>query len=177
MCQAALNTIKEPTVLLQCDCDELWTAKQMEAIWFWLSKASPVMTCARFDCVYMVGPNLRVVGRNCWGQQRGEFLRAWRFTPGMKMRHEPPFLEGINGPGEVCMSNQTTRDLGLVFFHWAYVFESQVAYKESFYGYVNATEHWRSLQKYTGPFPVQLKRFLPWVDSFAQVAPLFQKQG
>jgi len=163
MCQAALDSIIEPTVLMQIDADELWTWSQLHNIYceFWVQ---PEITCGRFDCGYMVGPNLRTVGRNCWGQNEGEFLRVWRFTPGQKMRHEPPFLEGVNGPSEFGMDNEYTRKRGYVFVHWAYAFEDQVAFKEKFYGYSGAVASWKKLQQYKGPFPTPLKPFFHWVN-------------
>jgi len=163
MVQTALDTIKEPCTLMQIDVDELWQSSQLEVIHETFTQLTHV-SCARFDCVYMVGPNLRTVGRNCWGQNAGEFLRAFRFTPGQKMTHEPPFLEGVNGPDERCLMNTYTGMMRCVFDHWAYAFEDQVEYKELFYGYDGAVEGWRRLQAYKGPFPTPLKPFFPWVN-------------
>lgn len=172
MCAAALETIKEPCILMQMDADELWESDHLERISQLVEWKR--CNCARFDCVYMVGPNLRVVGRNCWGQQHGEFLRAWRFEPGMTMRHEPPFLNGVNGPNERPMHNETTRDYGLVFEHWAYAFLDQIEYKQEFYGYTTAVEGWKRLQAYTGPFPTALQPFFPWVNGNPMVDRVFK---
>lgn len=178
MCNAALGSIKEPCALLQMDADELWTPDRLDCLPRIFDDER--ILAARFVCRYLMGPNLVTQGINCYGNNAGEWLRLWKYAPGMRFRtHEPPVLVGRNGDptsNHRIKERHETAAMGLRFDHWAYVFESQVAYKESFYGYANATEHWRSLQKYTGPFPVQLKRFLPWVDSFAQVVPLFQKQ-
>lgn len=163
MCQAALDTIKEPCILMQMDADELYESIHYVRL-LQMFEAMPHHNCARFDCVYMVGHNLRIIGRDCWGMQKGEFLRAWRFTPGMKMRHEPPFLEGVNGPKERCIPNETTRERGIVFMHWAYAFLDQLEYKRDFYGYPTAVEGWKRLQAYKGPFPTALKPFFPWVN-------------
>lgn len=173
MVQAALDTIKQPCVLLQMDADELYESIQYVRL-LQMFDAMPHHNCARFDCVYMVGPNLRIVSRDCWGQQKGEFLRAWRFEPGMKMRHEPPFLEGVNGPKERCIPNEITRERGIIFAHWAYAFLDQVEYKQAFYGYPTAVEGWKRLQAYTGEFPTPLDQFFPWVNGNPMVDRLYR---
>lgn len=179
MCNAGIEHINEPCLLMEVDVDELWTAEQIECI-LDLFETVPDRNCARFFCQYLVGPNIVTVGENCYGNNPAEWLRAWRFQPGMKFRkHEPPELAGINEPvggWEHPFSREDTRGLGYVFSHWAYVFESQVAYKEKFYGYFGAVNQWKRLQSHRGPWPVKLKDFLPWVDDRAQ-ADLLHKPG
>ena len=175
MCNAALEAIPEPCTLLQMDADELWSAPKLDALSSLLTKN--YYRAARFECRYFVGPNLVTIGENSYGNNPGEWLRLWSYLPGMRFRrHEPPELVCSDkrpiSPGSI-MDRWQTKANGLRFDHWAYVFEGQVAYKESFYGYPNATEHWRSLQIYPGPLPVPLKRFLPWVDNAVQVGKLF----
>lgn len=166
MFQHVANQIKEPCCLLEVDSDELWETWQIEKIVEQFDRL-PTYNCARFDCVYMVGQNIRTVGRNCYGANAGEWLRAFRFAPGMEWRsHEPPFLAGVNGPHECCMSNETSRELGLVFWHYAYCFPAQVALKERYYGYANAGEFWARLQANT-KWPTPLRKWLPWVQDDA----------
>lgn len=174
MCNAAIELIDEPCVLLECDADELWLPSQLDKIADILSTGSA--NCLYFFCRYFVGPNLVTSGENCYGNNPGEWLRAWRFIPGMTFsKHEPPVLRGVNERSqEHAFTRELTRDLGLVFDHWAYVFESQVAYKEKFYGYDNAVAHWSRLQIHPGPWPVKLRDFLPWVDDRAKAQPLHQ---
>ena len=52
------------------------------------------------------------------------------------------------------LSVHETHKMGLVFDHFSYVTESQVAFKQKFYGYDNAVTHWRRLQVNT-QWPVQ----------------------
>jgi hypothetical protein len=165
MCNRALATITEPCVLLQIDADELWSAEQIEKIFRLISSPGQI-DAANFYCRYFLGPNIVTVGDNCYGNNPGEWARAWRLYPGMKfVRHEPPVL---NRPPYMVQSRVGTKIMDLVFDHWAYYFEKQVAYKESFYGYKNAVAQWKRLQVHPGPWPVKLKTFLPWVDDRAQ---------
>jgi hypothetical protein len=161
MVNTALETIKEPCVLLQLDMDEFWESVQAQKIYQLL--ADDFFDCARFFCRYFVGPNIIATGESDWGNRPGEFLRAWRFSPGMKMTHEPPRLHGVNGPNERCLSRENSREFGLVFDHYAYVLQQQVAYKEEFYGYSNAVAYWQHLQR-NRTWPLKrLRGFLPWV--------------
>jgi hypothetical protein len=177
MCNYALPFMREPGWLLQMDADELWTPSQLEAMPRLL--ASPLHEAAAFRCRYFVGPNIVTLGTNCYGNNPGEWLRLWRFIPGMMFRkHEPPILEDSNGrvqgAGRLTVSRDQTAQMGFSFDHWAYVFESQVAYKEKFYGYFGATMQWRRLQEHAGPWPARLKDFLQWVDDRA-IADLLHK--
>ncbi len=62
---------------------------------------------------------------------------------------------------------------GLIFDHYAYVYESQVRFKQRYYGYADAVDHWRKLQAHTD-FPCKLKDFLPWVTDNAIVDTLIK---
>jgi hypothetical protein len=168
MVQACTDTIKEPCVLLEVDSDEHWESWQIAGIHALFERQN--FNCARFFFRYYVGQNVITCAENAWGQNPGEFLRAWRFEPGMRWKsHEPPILLGVNEPGlEHCCGRDNTRALGLVAEHYGYAFEKQVAFKRDYYGYADAVKHWRRLQDHPGPFPVRLKDFLPWVDDRAQ---------
>lgn len=174
MCNAALAHINEPCALLQMDADELWTPEQMDRLPNILHDGK--VLAARFFCRYLMGPNLATQGVNCYGNNAGEWLRLWNYSPGMRFRtHEPPVLVGSAGQPIAehrIKDRHETEAMGFRFDHWAYVFERQVAYKEMFYGYGGAVQQWRALQQYAGPFPAVLKHFLPWVDAQAKVGPL-----
>jgi hypothetical protein len=173
MVNAGLPNITEPCVLMQIDVDELWTPEQIDTIVEVFEndgrgKASEM----RFFCRYFVGPNIVTVGENCYGNNPGEWIRVWRFEPGMRfLKHEPPVMnhitDGCSVPREDTRNGWKGCE-GVVFDHWAYVFESQVAYKERFYGYTDAVKHWKRLQAHPGPWPVKLADFLPWCDQRAQ---------
>lgn len=160
MCNWFLPHIAEPGVLMQIDVDEFWTAEQLQSI-VKLFDRFPAVMRMYFRCLYYVGPRIIAVGDNCYGNNPGEWLRAWRFRPGMHFdRHEPPVLAGNKG---MHFNQDLTAQKGLVFDHMAYVYEQQVAFKERFYGYKDAVMHWRRLQA-NAVWPVKLKDFLPWVD-------------
>lgn len=157
--------ISEPSVLMEVDSDEIWTKEQLEKI-VWLFEQNPDIQRMQFFCRYFVGPDLITVGENCYGNNSYEWLRAWRFAPGMLFdSHEPPVLAGNRGN---MLNRNSTRELGLVFDHFAYATEKAVAYKEQFYGYKDAVKHWRRLQA-NQHFPTYLKPYLPWVDNQAVV--------
>lgn len=162
MFNTMLANMKEPGILLQMDSDELWTAAQLENLYLMFSHAAHThINCAYFFCRYYVGPNIVITSQNTYGNKLGEWLRAWKFTPGMRFAsHEPPVMANFNA---VPFLREMTADNGLVFQHFAYCFPEQVSYKEQFYGYTNALQHWRRLQANT-VWPVKdLKQFLPWV--------------
>jgi hypothetical protein len=158
MCNAALKTIKEDCVLLQKDADEFHTAEQIDKIVELFSERD--IDWMRFHCRYYVGEKIVVVGENCWSNKNGEWLRAWRFKPGMLFaKHEPPVL---NGCGKNGLPIDQTMILGLDFEHYAYYYEHQVAFKEQYYGYTDAVKKWRALQANTVWPVTRLKDFLPW---------------
>lgn len=165
MCNAGLVNIEAPSVLMQIDADELWTSDQIEQIVRLLSPPGQI-DAAIFPCRYFLSPNIITKGENCYGNNPGEWARAWRFYPGMQfLRHEPPVL---NVRSYTVQSREGCEAMGLRFDHWAYYFEKQVAYKEAFYGYKGAVDQWKRLQAHPGPWPVKLKDFLPWTDDRAQ---------
>jgi len=152
-------------VLIQVDVDEFWTAEQLAKISF-LFRANPTYTAARFDCRYYVGKNLASVKRGTYGNNPGEWVRAWRFKVGDTFKsHEPPVM---HGPQPRIIDNETTRKCGLVFDHLSWVFPDQVKKKEKFYKYEGAYAGWERLQS-NDKFPAPLNRFLPWVDKGAVV--------
>lgn len=170
-CNAALEVITKsvsnssglavPSVLMQVDSDEMWSAKQIETIVRTFAER-PQLSSMMFDCRYYVGENLITQGENCFGSRENEWLRAWRYEPGRRfISHEPPVLEGDDP--ERRMSKRETREIVGRFEHFAYVTEAQVAFKEKFYGYKGAVRQSQALQAYE-KFPVELSRFFPFVS-------------
>lgn len=155
-----LPLIKEESVLLQVDADEIWTAHQIDTI-VHLFDQFPEVDAMQFFCRYFVGVNILSTTPDSYGNNPHEWLRAWRFRPGDKFAsHEPPLL--TRKPRKV-MSREETRMRDLVFDHYSWAFPNQVMYKEAFYGYHRAFEKWLILQQNKN-WPVNLKSFLPWVD-------------
>lgn len=165
MMNAATECIKESGVLLQVDSDEIHETANLERI-VALFAIEPGLSMMRLPCVFMVGPNLRTVGVDCWGSRQFEWLRAFRFKPGMKWaKHEPPVLSGCEGR---TMTREESESHGLSFLHMAYCLESQVKFKQDWYGYDGAVECWRKLQAHKH-FPTELQRFFFWVDDRVMV--------
>jgi glycosyltransferase involved in cell wall biosynthesis len=170
MVRAPLATISDECLLWQIDSDELWTAEQIHTMYD-MFRAEPQRYAAFFWCHYFVGPDRVIATRNCYAQNPAyEWLRVWRFQPGMQWTsHEPPTLtvQALDGtPYNVASINPFTHDdterAGLVFQHMSYTTESQVRFKEEYYGYAGATERWRELQKATSTY-ILLRDYFPWV--------------
>ena len=163
MFNAMCSDINSPCVLLERDVDEFYTAHQMERI-VKMFEDRPEAMRAYFWCRYFLGPKIISTSVNGYGNRNGEWLRAFRFKPGMTFsKHEPPILNDNNG---IAISREETADLGIIFDHFSWLLETQAIFKESFYGYKNAAMHWRNLQKNT-KWPVSGKKFLPWVGDGA----------
>jgi hypothetical protein len=145
----------EDGVVMQVDSDEIWQAWQLERVYEMLLPQPP-RTAARFHCNYWVGPRKVLTNTSGWARGDLEWLRAWRWGPGVKMlRHEPPIVTGFDR----CVSIESTMAMGLVFDHFAYVTEQQIAWKEDYYGMDGLTDAWHRLQATRGP--VNLQEFIP----------------
>ena len=172
MVNAPLQRIPGPCLLWQVDSDELWSRAQIVAMRD-MFLAHPEKTAALFWCHYFVGPNLVVSSRNCYTQNpRWEWLRVWRYQPGMKWAaHEPPRLiqDSCHDVGKIdpFLHHETERR-GLVFQHFAYAIERQLEFKEAYYGYAHAVRDWRRLNRETS-FPVLLKNYFSWVHDETRV--------
>jgi Glycosyl transferase family 2 len=162
MCNACIDDFSAPCVLLQVDSDEFWTTEQLEKIVHKFESNRAAMH-AYFFCRYFVGSNIVTVGENCYGNNRGEWLRAWRFNPGMKfISHEPPNLDGNRG---AAFSRDETRMAGLVFDHFSWAYEPNVLSKLKFYKYgAHYLSGWKQLQA-NNDWGFSLNKFLPWVDN------------
>jgi hypothetical protein len=143
-------------VVMQIDADEIWQAWQIEKIYELLICQLPA-TAARFNCRYWVGPSKLLTSRSGWARGDLEWLRAWRWGPGVEFeRHEPPIVRGFGR----CVSLETTEAMGLVFDHYAYHSPRQIEMKADYYGYDGLVDAWHRLQCTSGP--VELERFFPW---------------
>lgn len=158
MVNSPLDGIHNECVLMQIDADEIWRPEQLVQI-VQLYKNTILLDKMDFICRYFVGRDIVINIENELKYTPFPWVRSWRFQPGMKfISHEPAVL--MKNPRR-SLSVHETHKLGLVFDHYSYVTEAQVAYKQKFYGYDNAVTHWRRLQTNTH-WPVALKQFLPW---------------
>ncbi len=173
MVNAPLASIHEECLLWQVDADELWTAEQV-ATARQLFLQAPEKTAAYYWCWYFVGERLLVSTRSCYSQNpRAEWLRTWRFRPGMRWSsHEPPRLVAPGAAVHLGAVNPfrhaETEAAGLMFQHFAYVTREQLEFKERYYGYAGAVEGWSRLQRQT-EFPQHLGQYFPWVKDHTEV--------
>lgn len=170
MVRAPLERMKDPCLLWQIDSDELWTEEQIHTM-HRMFVLNPDRYAAWFWCHYFVGPNRVVASRNCYTQNpKQEWLRVWRYQAGMQWAaHEPPILAAQGSDGKLHnvglinpFLHAETEAQGLVFQHMSYTTESQVRFKELYYGYSGAVERWKALQADTSSH-VLLRKYLPWV--------------
>lgn len=161
MVNTALSEVEDPCVLMQIDVDELYNSKSIEKIVELFTNDSQLGAIKMF-CRYFVGPNLVCEGQDCWSNNNYEWLRAWRFEPGMRFeKHEPPVMNKILG--RVMERQEALNQHGLTFDHLAYARREQVAYKEQFYGYGGLVNQWDALQRNT-VWPTKLSRFFSFVS-------------
>ncbi|WP_068076504.1 glycosyltransferase family 4 protein [Novosphingobium lentum] len=170
MVSAPIPHITEPCLLWQIDADELWTAAQVETVRRKFVE-EPDRSAAWFWCNYFVGPDKGISTRLNYAQNPNqEWLRVWRFDPGMIWdKHEPPVLAGFDGRGEsydvgkrAPFTHREMEACGAVFDHFAYSTPEQAQFKESYYGYADAVTQWRALQAHdTGSG--HLRDFFAWV--------------
>jgi Flp pilus assembly protein TadD/glycosyltransferase involved in cell wall biosynthesis len=169
MVSAPLSRLPEQCLLWQIDADELWRVdqiQQMQAMFM----AQPQRTAAFFHCHFFVGPDLVTTTANAYSHHNDyEWLRVWRYQKGMRWgSHEPPRLMVADSgqwrdvAKERPFMHDETEAAGLVFTHYAYALESQVRFKESYYGYKGAVDQWHRLQR-NEHYPVHVGRYLGWV--------------
>lgn len=170
MVNEPLAHITEKCLLWQIDSDEVWTAQQIDRMRR-MFLSDPSRTSAQFYCRYFVGPNLVTTDFGLYGNRDYDWIRVWRFKPGMKfLSHEPPRLTGDTGPR---FSQMETAASGLIFDHFAYALEPTVAFKQRYYAgkhnhYDNAVANWQKLQA-NKVFPAKLRKFFRWVDDDQRV--------
>lgn len=155
----ALSALTTPGILLECDVDEIWLPEQIETLCK-MFEAHQDRDHAYFHCRYFLGANKVITSQNTYGNHDAyEWLRAWRYTPGTFFTcHEPPKYGQMRKP----FTHAETESNGLVFDHYAYATEAQVAAKEEYYKYPGAVEQWRRLQD-NQHWPVKAKDFLKWI--------------
>lgn len=159
MVNVPMASISEKTLLIQVDSDEIWTSGQIETI-SQIFSMNPTKNAALFTCRYFVGQDIAVIERGGYGNRHGEWLRAFIVDPGMRfVCHEPPRF--ANHRIDLIIPEQTEM-AGLIFDHYAYATEQQVAFKEKYYGYQGAVDMWRRLQSNT-KWPARLSDFFNWV--------------
>lgn len=166
MVNAPLPFIRESCLLWEIDCDEIWTTCKIEQV-IGMFKDRPE-NCINFNCRFFVGPNLilKRIPNTYANHDEWEWRRVFRFEPGMLFeRHEPPVMAGV--PQKIFQL-----PFWFGFDHYAYALESQVAFKEKYYGYPGGVDGWRRLQA-NQSWPAKLRDFFPWVKDEATVIKLY----
>jgi len=139
-----IKTITDSCMLWQIDVDEQWSYTQMVDAENHLLKNGGKTGC--FYCNYYVGKNQQVFGQ--WGEGKIEpYRRLWGWKGERFITHEPPKLEGKNGPGLLLPQR---------FEHYAYFFEEDVRFKEAYYsGYEGLVDRWKKVQNNRDVLPVK----------------------
>lgn len=165
MLNAALEHCQQPGLVHQLDLDELWSTAQIDTV-IREFKQHPEKNCARYWCRYFVGRDITITNRNCYGNRYAEWLRTWRYFPGMRWAgHEPPKMSPMV---EHCFTREHMEKLGCVFDHMAYVSERKVEFKSRFYGvgYEGLLAQWQALQRNT-EWPTPLAKWLGHVRDWS----------
>jgi ADP-heptose:LPS heptosyltransferase len=158
MADIPLKNINEVCILWQVDSDELYSVELLEKAYriFMLRPDKNVGVLSYFQ---FVGPNKYVIrptqyknSIDAWGTH--SYSRLWRFMPGLKwVSHAPP-----------AMSLEKTKafEIDVSFYHYSYVYEKQLKFKSSYYGYKDFISRWKALQEIVGQ--VRLGDFFPWLE-------------
>lgn len=166
MINAVLSFLKASCLLWQIDVDEFY----------------PVPVIMRLHCMFVNEPNKTaaappfytfvskkkvIVSKNTWGSH--PYARLWKYDVSCKWKsHEPPVLAASNGFDlmKVNAFNVDSLD-GLRYYHYNYVTESQIHFKEMYYGYKGLFTAWSALQKQRGK--VKVSDFFVWegIDDLA----------
>ncbi len=164
MVNAPILNIPEDSLLWEVDVDEFWKVCDIVRTRD-LFLSNPEKMSAFFYCYYFVGKEKFIVSMNTLSTKSEDWIRAWRFKRGLKwMRHEPPTLVDDSGIDmrKFAFSREETLGHGITFQHFAYVIEEQLKFKEIYYGYKDASNHWNRLQETRGL--VELKKYFPWAE-------------
>lgn len=167
MCQEPLANIGSEVLLWQLDSDEFWALQTLNEVRDEFQN-NPGLMAAKFRCHFHVTPDLVLDNVGFYGNDgRVEWLRVWRFFPGDQwLTHEPPVLQrqGRDLFSLGALDARQTSLKGWKFRHFAYVIASQVAFKESYYGYSGAVDGWKALCADPGQ-EVMPSTYLPWIPA------------
>lgn len=158
MCNSFMDKI-ENCILMQFDADEIWNINTLNEVLDYASKNNHFDGMV-FKCNYFVGPDLITVGENCYGNNSYEWHRLWKIkNKTYWISHEPPRIKGCVN----FLTKEFTKEKAWIFDHYAYTLEAQLEFKENFYNYSGAVNHWKNLQR-AQDLPCKLNKYLPWVD-------------
>jgi len=142
MCNSFLDQISGD-LLWEVDSDEFWkkedVLKTVELI-----RSTPETTCVRFYAKYFVGNTNTVVDETGLGNASWDWFRAWPWKKGyIFTAHEPPtlvlrkkigpFFKAYDLKKMNLIDREDTKSQDIFLYHYAYVAESQIKFKEAFY--------------------------------------------
>lgn len=165
MCNSFMSKISN-SILMEFDVDEIWNKDILKNILKISQTNFHRFDSMKFKCNYYVGNQLKLQSNNGYGDKPEEWVRLWTVQETTNfISHEPPVLNKKNNriveKSETCQKNW-------LFNHFAYTTESQVSFKEDYYGYSGALNQWKDLQQVVN-FPVEANKFLPWIEKGVQV--------
>lgn len=157
MANAPLKNINAPCVLWQVDSDELYSVDLLEKA-YRIFMLRPDKNIGILSFFQFVGPNKYVIrlshyekSLDTWGTH--DYPRLWRYEPGLKwVSHAPPAMS---------IKEPKAFKVDVSFYHYSYVYEQQIRFKGSYYGYKDFLSKWNDLQKTSGE--VKLGEFFPWL--------------
>ncbi len=156
MCNSFLDKVTGD-LLWQVDADEFWTKHDINKT-IELLKEFPHATAVRFYSKYFVGDCNTIVEEDGLGNASWDWYRLWPYKRGYKFHtHEPPtlvktkrylfFNKKYNLNKLNPIDRNITKQHGICFYHYAYVDEKQVRFKEDFYpNFEGFTEKWYKLR-------------------------------
>mgnify|MGYP000878551435 CR=1 FL=1 len=163
MCNSFMPYV-ENSILMQFDVDEIWKPDTLTDVLDY-AEHNGGFDGMLFKCNYYVGKDLITLGENCYGNNPGEWSRLWKIREKTSWKtHEPPRIHGLHN----FLDRNFTSQKGWIFDHYAYATESQLKFKEDYYGYQGAVNSWKRLQN-EKVFPVNLRDYFPWVNDNSQV--------
>ena len=163
MCNSFMHDVQN-AVLMEFDVDEIWDVDVLRNV-LQFAEENSGFDAMLFRCNYFVGPDIKITNYGCYGNPDDHWPRLWRVVEKSSwISHEPPRILGLHRH----LNQAFTESKGWIFNHYSYVNESQVRFKENFYGYVGAVESWKKLQQHK-EFPCLLRNHLPWVRDNAIV--------
>jgi len=157
MCRR-INDRLENCILMQIDVDEIWRKDQLIEILSFAEKEKEYDGMI-FKCNFYVGPDLVIRDEDTYPNKEDTWTRLWIIKDKTEwISHEPPKLQGLTK----FLDKNFTGNKGWIFEHFAYVLESQIDFKENFYGYTGAKIAWKNMQKCEDK-RFKLNRFFTWV--------------
>ena len=175
MVAAPLTNLTGPCLLWEVDADELWRPEQIISV-RGLFQSQPTRTAAFYWCDYFVGPDIVISTRYNYAQNPlVEWLRTWRFEPGMQwLTHEPPILASRSSNGQLRdvatiapFTHAETEAVGAKFQHFSYGTEEQMRFKQIYYAQGDL-RNWRRMNSELRHSKL-LREYFPWVTDMTMV--------